>query len=113
MLVSRLVGGRRVCGIGEPNPPFEVAIWMVALAVRSKASRHVSAGGHLSIMSVNTDFAASTVKSTSSIVYHTLFGQQGLFLLSSHPSSSFSSHCRVFVGTLTRRLLTAGECQIA
>jgi hypothetical protein len=67
-VVSLLVGGRRVCMTGEPKPPFEVAIWMVALAVRSKASRHVSAGGHLSIISVNTDFAASTVKSTSSIV---------------------------------------------
>lgn len=76
MVVSLRVGGRRDCITGEPKPPFEVAIWMVALAVRSKASRHVSAGGHLSIMSVNTDFAASTVKSTSSIVCFLRYSSQ-------------------------------------
>jgi hypothetical protein len=39
---------------------------MVALLIRSNASRHASAGGHLSIRSPNTDVAARTVKSTSS-----------------------------------------------
>lgn len=41
-------------------------IWMVALLIRSKASRHASAGGHLSIRSPRTEVAANTVKSTSS-----------------------------------------------
>lgn len=51
-----------------PKPPVELAIRMVALAVRSMASRHASAGGHLSIRSAKTEVAARTVKSTSSIV---------------------------------------------
>lgn len=58
---------RRGRAVAQPKPPLELAILMVAFAVRSNASRQVSAGGHLSIMSVNTDFAAKTVKSTSSI----------------------------------------------
>jgi hypothetical protein len=65
--------GRRLCpwdwpGSTCPKPPVELAILMVALAVRSKASRHASAGGHFSIRSVKTEVAASIVKSTSSIV---------------------------------------------
>ncbi len=44
------------------------AILTVALAVLSKASRHASAGGHLSMRSVKTDVAASIVKSTSSML---------------------------------------------
>lgn len=51
-----------------PKPPVELAILMVALAVRSKASRQASAGGHLSIKSEKTDVAANIVKSTSSML---------------------------------------------
>jgi len=43
-------------------------ILIVALAMRSKASRQASAGGHLSMRSVRTDVAARTVRSTSSWV---------------------------------------------
>lgn len=55
-------------GITWPNPPVELAILMVARAVRSMASRQASAGGHFSLSSVKTDVAARTVKSTSSMV---------------------------------------------
>lgn len=59
---------RRFRDARPPKPPLWLAILTVAFAVRSKASRQASAGGHLSIMSVKTDLAASIVKSTSSIV---------------------------------------------
>lgn len=49
-----------------PKPVVDMHICMVALLMRSKASRHASAGGHLSIRSPSTDVAARTVKSTSS-----------------------------------------------
>lgn len=58
--------GGRTC----PNPPVELAIRIVAFAVRSMASRQASAGGHFSLRSVKTDVAARTVKSTSSMVYN-------------------------------------------
>lgn len=69
--------GRRLwpcCWPGRtcPKPPVELAILIVALAVRSKASRHASAGGHFSMRSVRTEVAAKMVKSTSSIVCLTL-----------------------------------------
>ena len=57
---------RSACG---PNPVVVMHIWMVALLILSKASRHASAGGHFSIRSPKTDVAASTVKSTSSRVW--------------------------------------------
>lgn len=44
-------------------------ICTVAFDMRSKASRHASAGGYLSIRSPRTEVAARIVKSTSSIVY--------------------------------------------
>lgn len=52
----------------EPKPVVDMHIWTVALDMRSKASRHVSAGGHFSIMSPRTEVAARIVKSTSSMV---------------------------------------------
>lgn len=52
----------------DPNPVVCSTIAMVALLIRSKASRHASAGGHFSIMSPSTDVAAKIVKSTSSSV---------------------------------------------
>lgn len=58
---------RRICSRAEePNPVVDMTICIVALLILSKASLHDSAGGQLSIISVNTDVAASTVKSTSS-----------------------------------------------
>ena len=54
----------------ELKPVVLMHIWTVALDIRSKASRHASAGGHLSIRSPRTDVAARIVKSTSSIVYN-------------------------------------------
>lgn len=54
---------------GWPNPVDERTICTVALLIRSNASRHASAGGHLSIKSPRTEVAARTVKSTSSRVY--------------------------------------------
>lgn len=52
----------------DPNPVVERHIWTVALLMRSNASRHASAGGHLCIRSPRTEVAARTVKSTSSRV---------------------------------------------
>lgn len=52
----------------NPNPGVDMHIWTVALLMRSKASRHASAGGHFSIRSPRTDVAARTVKSKSSRV---------------------------------------------
>lgn len=43
-------------------------IFTVALLRRSNASRHASAGGHLSARSSSTDVADKTVKSTLSRV---------------------------------------------
>lgn len=53
----------------SPKPPDALTILSVALTVRSKASRQASAGGHLSMKSENTEVAAKTVKSTSSMVW--------------------------------------------
>jgi len=71
---------------------------IVVLAMRSKASRHASAGRHLSMRSVRTDVAARTVRSTSSWVYAslasgTIIDVKGVLLR-------------------TRRLRTVGECQM-
>ena len=66
------VWGKCCCDCGSernawgPKPVVDMHIWMVALLMRSKASRHASAGGHLSMRSPRTEVAASTVKSTSS-----------------------------------------------
>jgi hypothetical protein len=59
-------------------------IWTVALDMRSKASRHASAGGHFSIRSPRTEVAARIVKSTSSMVYFVSLGleKRGKNLLS-------------------------------
>src|ERR1700722_11176526 len=59
----------KACG---PKPVVDMHIWIVALLMRSKASRHASAGGHFSIRSPSTDVAARTVKSTSSNDFNTL-----------------------------------------
>ena len=59
--------GRRL-GERVRNPVDDKTICTVALLIRSKASLHASAGGHLSIRSPRTEVAASTVKSTSSSV---------------------------------------------
>ena len=59
----------KACG---PKPVVDMHIWIVALLMRSKASRHASAGGHFSIRSPSTDVAARTVKSTSSNDFDTL-----------------------------------------
>jgi hypothetical protein len=51
-----------------PKPVDLSTIEIVALLMRRKASRHASAGGHLTLRSVRTDVAIKTVKSTSSSV---------------------------------------------
>jgi hypothetical protein len=78
LVADKFHGSRDLCGLdpmGLPNPPVEFAILMVALAVRLKASRQASAGGHFSMRSVNTDVAARMVKSTSSRDYESSPGQ--------------------------------------
>jgi hypothetical protein len=52
----------------ELKPVVDMHICTVALDIRSKASRHASAGGHFSMRSPSTEVAARMVKSTSSIV---------------------------------------------
>ena len=48
-------------GARLPNPVVRSTMDTVALAIRSKASRHVSAGGHFSERLPRTVVAASTV----------------------------------------------------
>lgn len=50
----------------ELKPVVDIHIATVAFDIRSNASRHASAGGHLSTISVSTEVAARMVKSTSS-----------------------------------------------
>jgi hypothetical protein len=64
----RAFGGARV-GALVPKPVEARHMCTVAFAILSNASRHASAGGHLSIRSVRTVVAARMVKSTSSRVY--------------------------------------------
>lgn len=54
----------------DEKPVVDMHICTVAFDIRSKASRHASAGGHFSIRSPRTEVAARIVKSTSSIVCH-------------------------------------------
>lgn len=58
----------------DEKPVVDMHIWTVALDMRSKASRHASAGGHFSIRSPRTEVAARMVKSTSSMVYFVSWG---------------------------------------